>query len=103
LPGNYHTYTLVVNRYSSPESLIFYIDGAPTHSVLASSMDSATWKAAVHDPHYLLLNVAMGGAYPDALNGGVTTPTVTTVQGMPMKVDYVAIWKTNPGVGIQTK
>jgi hypothetical protein len=48
-----------------------------------------------HAGYFILLNVAMGGAFPDALAG--PTPTASTVSGVPMRVDYVAVYTKGAG------
>jgi hypothetical protein len=44
-----------------------------------------------HAGYFLLLNVAMGGAFPNGVAGSAT-PTPATVPGRPMVVDYVAVY-----------
>jgi hypothetical protein len=50
-----------------------------------------------HAGYFILLNVAMGGAFPNGVAGS-GTPTASTVSGRPMLVDYVAVW-TRGGSG----
>lgn len=52
---------------------------------------------ASHAGYFLLLNLPIGGAFPDAV-AGFTTPTSATVPGCSMLVDYVAVW-TSGGSG----
>ncbi len=49
-----------------------------------------------HPGYFLLLNVAMGGSFPNAV-AGYTTPTASTVSGRPMVVDYVAVYARGGG------
>ncbi len=44
-----------------------------------------------HEGYFLLLNVAMGGAFPNGAAGSAS-PTAATVSGKPMLVDYVAVY-----------
>ncbi|WP_461010846.1 glycoside hydrolase family 16 protein [Streptomyces capparidis] len=88
--SGFHTYTFEWDRSSSPEALRWYVDGVQFHSVTASQMDAASWANATHHGHFILLNVAMGGAFPDGVYGGAT-PVASTVPGRPMVVDYVSV------------
>jgi Carbohydrate binding module (family 6)/Glycosyl hydrolases family 16 len=87
--AGFHTYTFEWDRSASPETLRWYVDGQQWHSVNAGQMDATTWANATHHGHFILLNVAMGGAFPNALGG--STPTAATVSGRPMVVDYVQV------------
>lgn len=91
--GNFHTYALEWDRSVSPQQLRWYVDGVQYHSVSSSQMDAATWDAATNHGHFILLNVAMGGAFPDPV-AGHQTPTAATVSGVPMLVDYVAVYSS---------
>ena len=90
-PGNFHTYTFEWDRSTSPQELRWYVDGVQYHSVNASQVDADTWDAATGHSHFILLNVAMGGAFPNAAAAG-TTPTSATKSGVPMLVDYVSVY-----------
>jgi beta-glucanase (GH16 family) len=90
-PGNFHTYAFEWDRSASPQELRWYVDGVQYHSVNASQVDAATWNAATGHGHFLLLNLAMGGAFPDPL-AGHATPSSATRSGVPMLVDRVAVY-----------
>ncbi|MFD1546644.1 glycoside hydrolase family 16 protein [Nonomuraea guangzhouensis] len=90
----FHTYRFEWDRSVSPNQLRWYVDGQQFHSVSQSQLDAGTWANMTgHAGYFLLLNVAMGGAFPDALAGSAT-PTAATVPGRPMVVDYVAVWQS---------
>lgn len=91
----FHTYTLEWDRSVTPETLRWFVDGEQYHSVNATQMDAQTWEDATHHGHFILLNVAMGGKFPNGQLGGTTTPTAATVSGRPMIVDYVAVTKAS--------
>lgn len=94
----FHTYRFEWDRAVTPNQLRWYVDGQQFHSVSQSQFDSGTWNAMTgHQGYFLLLNVAMGGAFPNALAG--PTPTAATVSGRPMLVDYVAVWQSGSGPG----
>ncbi|MFI6540593.1 glycoside hydrolase family 16 protein [Nonomuraea sp. NPDC050547] len=90
----FHTYRFEWDRSVSPNQLRWYVDGQQFHSVSQSQFDAATWNNMTgHAGYFILLNVAMGGAFPDGV-AGFSTPTAATVSGRPMVVDYVAVWQS---------
>jgi hypothetical protein len=90
----YHTYALEYDRSVSPEQLRWYLDGNNFFTVNASQVDATTWNNATHHGFFIILNVAMGGGFPAAFGGG---PTGSTASGVPMNVDYVAVYTSNGG------
>jgi hypothetical protein len=94
--ADYHTYTAIVDRSTSPEQLRWYVDGAEYWSVSAntSGMDATTWANAVDHGFFVILNVAMGGSFPNKVCN-CTTPSSSTVSGDGMNVDYVRVY-TSP-------
>lgn len=91
--GNWHVYTLVHDRTTSPETLNYYIDEELSYTISESTVGTAAWKDAVDDGHFVLLDLAIGGSYPDGASG-MTTPTSATVSGKEMRIDYVFVWAT---------
>ena len=66
---------------SRPNQLRWYVDGQQFHSVSQSQVDAATWtNMTSHAGYFILLNVAMGGAFPNGV-AGFGTPTAATVPG----------------------
>lgn len=93
----FHTYRFEWDRSITPNQLRWYVDGQHYHTVSQSQMDATTWgNMTNHAGYFILLNVAMGGAFPNAL-AGFGTPTGATVPGRPMLVDYVAVWSRGGG------
>jgi beta-glucanase (GH16 family) len=91
----FHTYTVIVNRKNaSAESITYELDGTAFYTVTEATVGAATWKAAVDHGFFLLLDVAVGGAYPNAICG-CTSPSSATTSGAAMKVGYVAVYKTS--------
>lgn len=84
----FHTYTMEWDRSVSPETIRFLVDGTQYHSVNAGQMDATTWANATNHGFFVILNVAMGGAFPDAFGGGLDSGTQS---GVPMTVDYVQV------------
>lgn len=94
----FHTYALEWDRSGPVEELRWYLDGSEYWTVKATDVAADAWKAATTAGDFLLLNVAIGGQFPDALAPkGVTTPTTATLPGVPMTVDYVAVLRRTGG------
>ncbi|GAA4841545.1 acyltransferase family protein [Kitasatospora terrestris] len=86
--GAFHTYAVEVDRSTAPEQVRWYVDGREYHRVTADRVDPAAWDKAVHGGMFLILDVAVGGALPDAYG---TPVTAATVPGHPMRVDSVEV------------
>jgi hypothetical protein len=90
----YNTYSVIVNRTNtSDESVTWYLNGTAYYSVSESQVGTATWEAAVDHGFFLILDLAMGGAYPNGVCG-CTSPTSSTSSGASMSVGYVAVYET---------
>ncbi|KAK0621954.1 concanavalin A-like lectin/glucanase domain-containing protein [Bombardia bombarda] len=81
------------------EKLVWRVDGRVVFSVNGTRVgDEAAWTAVTRTDKFVLLNVAVGGSFPDyvANEGGVKTPTGETVggRGSGMEVEYVAVFGT---------
>lgn len=92
----FHTYAMEYDRTVSPEQIRWYLDGNNFFTVNANQVDATTWNNAVHHGFFVILNVAMGGGFPAAFGGG---PTGSTASGVPMLVDYVAVYTSGGGGG----
>jgi Carbohydrate binding module (family 6)/Glycosyl hydrolases family 16 len=90
----FHTYALEYDRSVSPEQLRWYLDGNNFFTVNANQVDATTWNNATHHGFFVILNVAIGGGFPAAFGGG---PTGSTASGIPMLVDYVAVYTSGGG------
>ena len=97
--GGFHTYTMILNRTNtSAESITFYLDGNQYFSVSESQVGTATWQAAFDHNLSVLLDLAMGGGFPNGVCG-CNTPTSSTGSGGTMSVAYVAAYTTTGGGG----
>jgi beta-glucanase (GH16 family) len=85
----YHRYTMLYDRSVSPERVAWYLDGKNIFNVYSNQVSATTWNNALHHGFFVILDVAMGGGFPAAFGGG---PTAATRSGVPMLVDYVAVW-----------
>ena len=90
----FHTYAVEYDRSVSPEQLRFYLDGNNHFTLNSNQIDATTWNNATHHGMFLILNVAIGGGFPAAFGGG---PTAATQSGVPMLVDYVAVYQSGGG------
>jgi hypothetical protein len=90
----FHTYAIEYDRSASPEQLRWYLDGNNYFTLNSSQVDATTWNNATHHGMFVILNVAMGGGFPAAFGGG---PTSATQSGVPMLVDYVAVYQSSGG------
>ncbi|MER6631524.1 glycoside hydrolase family 16 protein [Streptomyces sp. NPDC000987] len=92
--SGFHTYAMEWDRSVSPEAIRFYVDGVNYHTVTAAQMDATTWANATNHGFFVILNVAMGGGFPDAFGGGLDADTQP---GHPMVVDYVQVLQAGGG------
>ncbi|KAI9154994.1 hypothetical protein HJFPF1_07555 [Paramyrothecium foliicola] len=95
--GYYHTYGVEVDRSAEPESIKWLVDGIQYHEVNQTQLGEEVWTQTVHRPHFLLLNMAMGGGFPDGVYGG-RTPLNSTKSGGTYEVDYVAVYNSRKHV-----
>lgn len=94
--GSFHTYTIEVDRTdSSLEALRWYLDGTLYWQVTSdySGMDAATWDEAVHNSYFVILNMAIGGSFPNNVYGS-TTPIESTASSGTFLIDYVAVYNS---------
>ncbi|EFQ36571.1 endo-1,3-beta-glucanase [Colletotrichum graminicola] len=78
------------------EKLVWYVNDQPTKTITGQQVgDEAFWKNLAQTSKMILLNVAVGGEFPDA-KAGSKTPTAQTVGGKDsrMEVKYVAVYSS---------
>ena len=91
--GGFNTYSVIINRANtSAESLEFLMDGRVEETITEAEVGTATWGAAIDHGFFLLLDLAMGGTYPNG-KCRCTSPTAATTPGGQMKVAYVAVYE----------
>jgi beta-glucanase (GH16 family) len=91
--GNIHKYTFEVDRSQPVEEIRWYVDDVLFWQVTSSQMPSDVWAATVQKPHFVLLNLAIGGAFPNAVYGGAT-PIGSTTSGGTLRAEYVAVYNS---------
>ncbi|WP_410562588.1 glycoside hydrolase family 16 protein [Amycolatopsis sp. cmx-4-61] len=95
----FHTYRFEWDASTSPQVLRWFVDGQQFHSVSQNQLDATTWaNMTTHQGYFVLLNLAIGGAFPNN-NSGTTTPGPGIVPGRPMVVDYVTVTTRGGGGG----
>jgi beta-glucanase (GH16 family) len=89
----FHTYSVIIDRrHAGNEQIRWYLDGRQFYSVNESRIGQAAWTAAVDHGFSILLNVAIGGAFPDAQCGCTTPDSQTSSEGT-MVVQYVKVFR----------
>lgn len=98
--GQWHVVQLDVDREVgawADESLAWSVDGVETLRIRPSDLqsDPAAWNSLAATAKMILLNVAVGGTFPDSV-AGYATPNANTVGGgdAGMEVDYVIVFST---------
>jgi hypothetical protein len=92
---SYNTYSVIINRTdTSDESITYYLNGNAYYTVSESQVGASTWAAAVDHGFFIILDLAMGGAYPNAICN-CTSPSSSTTSGATMSVGYVAVYQTS--------
>jgi hypothetical protein len=95
----YNTYSVIVNRTNtSAESITYYLNGTAYFTVTEAQVGTATWQAAVDHGFFLILDLAIGGGYPNGVCG-CSSPSSATSSGAAMSVGYVAVYTTTGSGG----
>ncbi|OLN86544.1 Beta-glucanase 3 [Colletotrichum chlorophyti] len=89
--GNFHKYTLEVDRTAAPEAVRWFLDDTLFWQLTDADVPAAVWTETIGTSYFVLLNIAIGGSFPDK-NFGSPTPLADTVSGGTMEVEYVAVY-----------
>lgn len=90
--AGFHTYGFEWDASGAVDQLRWFLDGEQTFSVDETDVTPTIWAdISQHAGYFIILNVAMGGAFPNKLNPGAAGPLATTKPGVPMVVDYVEV------------
>jgi beta-glucanase (GH16 family) len=91
--SGYNTYSVIVNRVNpSAEYLRFVMDGRVTDTITEAQVGATAWHEAIDHGFFIILDLAMGGNYPDPMCG-CTAPTAATSSGGSMSLAYVAVYE----------
>jgi beta-glucanase (GH16 family) len=89
----FNTYSVIIDRTNTnAEYLQFLLDGQVEKTITEAEVGTAVWKAAIDHAFYIILNMAIGGSYPDS-DCECTSPTSSTTSGGSMKVAYAAVYE----------
>lgn len=90
---SFHTYSVIVDRrFPGAEQISFYLDGNEFWSTSESAVGATAWTSAFTRPFDIILEVAIGGQYPDS-RCNCHSPLPQTSPGASMQVQYVAVSK----------
>lgn len=93
----FHVYAVDWDRRVRPQVLRWYVDGTLYHTLRETDVPAATWqRMSTRQGMFLILNVAIGGKFPDRGRRPGDTPVAATEPGHAMLVDYVAVWTRSP-------
>jgi beta-glucanase (GH16 family) len=93
----YHEYSVIIDRRQpSNEQIRWYLDGKQFFSVSESTVGAAAWTEAVDHGFSIILDVAMGGSYPDNVCH-CSAPGDATTSGGTMSVRSLAVYNGVPG------
>ena len=89
--SGFHTYRFEWDRTAATEELRWFVDDQQFHTISEADLPADTWTNATNHGYYIIMNVAIGGGFPNGVSG-IGTPVAATEPGNPMVVDYVAVW-----------
>jgi beta-glucanase (GH16 family) len=90
--SGFHTYSVVIDRRDAADQQIrWYFDGREFFSVSEARVGRAAWTAAIDHGFSIVLNVAVGGAYPNIVCQCVS-PVDRTSSGGTMAVRDLAVY-----------
>ncbi|KAF6838594.1 glycosyl hydrolase family 16 [Colletotrichum plurivorum] len=89
--GSFHSFAFDIDRTEPVEVARWLIDDVEHRHILSSEMPADVWAQTAHSDVFILLNLAMGGVFPDGHYQG-KTPLETTDSGGVYQIDYVAVY-----------
>jgi beta-glucanase (GH16 family) len=86
-----HVYSITVDRRDASDQQIRWdLDGHQVFAVNEAQVGSGPWTTAVDHGFSIILDLAIGGSYPDSVCN-CTSPTAKTDSGGTMSVKYVSV------------
>jgi beta-glucanase (GH16 family) len=90
--AGYHAYSAVIDRRQpQAEQIRWYFDGREFYSVNESAVGASAWAVAVDHGFSIILDIAMGGSYPDN-ECGCSAPDAATTAGGTMSVQSLTVY-----------
>ncbi len=91
----YHTYAVVIDRRDPADQQVrWYLDGHQFYSVSESRVGAAAWQTAFSQGFAVILDLAIGGTYPDTVCQ-CSAPAAATTPGAAMSVRNVAVYQAS--------
>ncbi len=89
----YHTYTVLISRRDTrAEYLQFRMDGRTIDTITEAEVGATAWRQAIDHGFFIILDLAMGGNYPDG-ECNCTAPAAATTSGGTIRLAYVAVYE----------
>ena len=93
---SYQTYAVVVDRRNAADEQIrWYHNGQEYFSVSESRVGTTAWTQGVDHGYHIILDVAIGGSYPN-IDCHCQSPTGQTTPGAAMSVANVSVYDLKP-------
>jgi beta-glucanase (GH16 family) len=90
--SGYHSYSVIIDQRRVADAQIrWYLDHREFFSVSEQQLGVAVWNTAINHAFTIILDLAIGGSFPDRRCSCVT-PTVRTSGGS-LRVRYVAVYQ----------
>jgi beta-glucanase (GH16 family) len=96
--AGYHRYSAIVDRRNAnDERISWYLDGHQFFTVSEKRVGASVWTTAVNHGFSIILDLAIGGTYPNT-KCKCTTPSAQTAPGGTMSVGSVTVryWTATP-------
>jgi beta-glucanase (GH16 family) len=91
--AGFHTYSVIIDRTNpNAEFLQFLVDGYVEATDTEAEVGPRYWRAAMDHGFFILLDLAIGGTWPDA-QCDCTAPASGTTSGGQLRVAYVAVYE----------
>jgi beta-glucanase (GH16 family) len=88
----YHRYTVIIDRRDAADQQVrWYLDGRQFFTVSESQVGAAAWRTAFDQGFAIILDLAIGGMYPDAACR-CSAPSAGTTSGGTLSVRDVAVY-----------
>lgn len=90
----FHTYSVIIDRRNEADQQIsWYFDGSEFFSISEDTVGEAAWTRAIDHGLTIILDVAVGGSYPDIVCQCVS-PNAQTSSGGTMTVRNLAVYES---------
>jgi beta-glucanase (GH16 family) len=92
--SGYHVYSVIVDRrHPGQEQVRWYLDGKEFFSVSEAKVGAAAWQKAVDHGFSIILDLAVGGSYPNGACG-CSAPGAGTTAGGTLSVRSLGVYRS---------